>query len=105
MTTEGARCDVLVDFARSGGNRRIWFWTGLFTAMFVAWFAVTIDWDVLTGTFASIGPGALLAVAALLTVNGLLAALWLVVITRRRHGARGAFEIVGWQMLVSSVLP
>jgi uncharacterized protein (TIRG00374 family) len=42
---------------------------------------------------------------ALLVVNELLAALWLIVITRGHHAVGRAFEVVGWSLLASTILP
>lgn len=96
---------MLPDFLKRGSNRRIWFWASLVTVAFIAWFAATVDWQILRTAIAEAGPAILVAAMVLLTANGLLAVVWLHVITRRRHSLRGAFEVVGWQMLASSILP
>lgn len=96
---------MLPDFLKRRSNRRLWFWASLLTGLFIVWFAKTVDWATLSSTITEAGLVTLLTATAFLTCNGLLAVLWLVVITQRRHTLRGAFEVVGWQMLASSILP
>jgi uncharacterized membrane protein YbhN (UPF0104 family) len=96
---------VLPDFLRRGSNRRVWLWASLVTALFIVWFATTVDSETLTSAIAGASPAVVLAAMALLAINGLLAVLWLVVITRRRHSLGSAFEVIGWQMLAASILP
>ena len=96
---------MLPEFIKRGGNRQVWFWAGLVTAAFIVWYASTVDWETLSGTVAGVAPAVFGAAMVLLTINGLLAALWLMVITRRRDTLGAAFEVIGWQMLAASILP
>ncbi|CAN0436531.1 unnamed protein product, partial [Phaeothamnion confervicola] len=84
-------------------HRNAWRAAAVGTAVMVLFFALTLDGAALRAAWQSISLRLLLVTAALISINGLLDAWWLSVITRAPR--RNACRVVAWHMLLSSILP
>lgn len=96
---------VRPDFLRPTRHKTLWLWTIVFSLAFLIWFAATIDTDTLVDTVARIDRYVLATALFCLIANGLADAVWLTLISGRRDAYGGAFRVVAWHMLASSILP
>lgn len=96
---------MLPEFLKPNSQRVVWLTASIVAVLCLVWFGSTVEWSLLAGLVRQAGWPAFLAALFLSTVNGLLAVLWLVVVCRRPGAARGAFQVVSWQMLAASILP
>ncbi len=96
---------MLPDFLRPARHKALWVTTTLLSLAFLAWFAATVDAETLVDAVRSAGWPVLAATLLFLTLNGLADALWLALMAQRRGVLAGAFRVVAWHMLVSSILP
>ena len=86
-------------------NRSVWLWATISSIVIVLWFLYTLEPRLLREVMNRISPLILGLSLFLLTVNGLLDALWLQLITRPVHRYTGPMRVIAWHMLGSSLLP
>ena len=86
-------------------NRTVWVWASVSSILIAAWFLSTVDASTVAEILARTESTVLLISLVFLTVNGLLDALWLRLITRPRHPYSGPLRVIAWHMFGSSILP
>jgi uncharacterized membrane protein YbhN (UPF0104 family) len=84
-------------------HRNAWLAALLGTLAMLLFFVLTLDASAVRNAWQALTPRLLLAFAVLITINGLIDATWMTVITRAPQSQ--GLRVVAWHMMMSSVLP
>ncbi|MCC6709469.1 MAG: flippase-like domain-containing protein [Gammaproteobacteria bacterium] len=101
--SQAAPAPSLASALRFLDHRNAWWAAALGTLAMLAFFVLTLDAGAVHDAWQALTPRLLVIVALLISINGLLDAIWMTVITRAPQSQ--SYRVVAWHMMMSSVLP